>query len=89
MVGDFKNNGREWRPKGTPEDVQVHDFVDPELGRAVPYGVYDIGSNTGWVSVGSDHDTAAFAVNAIRRWCLTMGKERYPNARRRRAPLFS
>lgn len=63
MVGDFKNNGREWRPKGTPEDVRVHDFVDPEQGRAVPYGVYDIGANTGWVSVGNDHDTAAFAVS--------------------------
>jgi hypothetical protein len=81
IVGDFKNNGREWRPKGTPEDVRVHDFVDPGLGRAVPYGVYDIGGNAGWVSVGSDHDTAAFAVNAIRRWWLTMGKERYPNAK--------
>jgi hypothetical protein len=68
--------------EGMPEDVRVHDFVDPELGRAVPYGVYDIGGNTGWVSVGSDHDTAAFAVNAVRRWWLTMGKERYPNAKR-------
>lgn len=82
LIGDFKNNGREWRPEGAPETVNVHDFPDPELGRAVPYGVYDIGSNCGWVSVGSDHDTAAFAVNAIRRWWLTMGKERYAQNRR-------
>lgn len=82
IIGNFKNNGREWRPEGTPETVSVHDFPDPELGRAVPYGVYDIGSNSGWVSVGSDHDTAAFAVNAIRRWWMTMGKERYASSRR-------
>jgi hypothetical protein len=82
IIGDFKNNGREWRPEGMPETAGVHDFPDPELGRAVPYGVYDIGANSGWVSVGSDHDTAAFAVNAIRRWWLTMGKERYANSRR-------
>ena len=82
IIGDFKNNGREWRPEGTPENVGVHDFPDPELGRAVPYGVYDIGANSGWVSVGSDHDTAAFAVNAIRRWWFTMGKERYAGRRR-------
>ena len=68
LVGDFKNAGREWRPKGSPEAVRVHDFVIPELGRAVPYGVYDIAGNAGWVSVGIDHDTAAFAVNAIRSW---------------------
>src|SRR6267142_2329395 len=68
LVGNFKNAGREWRPKGTPEEVNVHDFIDPKLKRAVPYGVYDINNNTGWVSVGTDHDTAAFAVNAIRRW---------------------
>ena len=82
LVGDFKNGGREWRPKGSPEEVRVHDFIDPELGRAVPYGVYDIAGNTGWVSVGIDHDTACFAVNTIRRWWTTMGRERYPSAPR-------
>lgn len=82
LVGDFKNNGQEWRAKGSPEKVRVHDFIDPELGRAVPYGVYDIADNKGWVSVGIDHDTACFAVNAIRRWWLTMGKPRYRQARR-------
>ena len=80
LVGDFKNAGREWRPKGSPEEVRVHDFVIPELGRAVPYGVYDIAGNAGWVSVGIDHDTAAFAANAIRSWWKLMGRERYPNA---------
>jgi hypothetical protein len=82
LVGNFKNAGREYRPKGQPEPVQVHDFVIPQLGRAAPYGVYDISDNTGWVSVGIDHDTASFAVNAIRRWWQTMGCERYPNATR-------
>jgi hypothetical protein len=81
LVGDFKNAGREWRPKGSPEEVRVHDFVIPELGRAVPYGVYDIAGNVGWVSVGIDHDTAAFAINAIRSWWKLMGCQRYPNAR--------
>jgi transposase len=81
LVGDFKNAGREWRPKGSPEPVRVHDFLIKQLGRAVPYGVYDIGENAGWVSVGVDHDTASFAVNAIRRWWQTMGRVRYPNAR--------
>ena len=81
LVGDFKNAGRELRPKGDPEPVRVHDFKIPELGRAVPYGVYDIAGNTGWVSVGIDHDTASFAVNAIRRWWQTMGRARYPAAR--------
>jgi Rhodopirellula transposase DDE domain len=80
LVGDFKNAGREWRPKGSPEEVRVHDFVIPELGRAAPYGVYDIAGNVGWVSVGIDHDTAAFAANAIRSWWKLMGRERYPNA---------
>jgi len=80
LVGDFKNNGREWRPKGEPEAVRVHDFLIKGLGRAVPYGVYDIGDNAGWVSVGIDHDTASFAVNAIRRWWHSMGRERYPKA---------
>ena len=81
LVGDFKNNGREWRPLGLPEPVRVHDFLIPELGRAVPYGVYDIGENAGWVSVGIDHDTASFSVNAIRRWWQVMGRTRYPNAK--------
>jgi hypothetical protein len=82
LVGNFKNNGREWRPKGTPELVNIHDFIDPKLSRAVPYGVYDITNNLGWVSVGTDHDTASFAVNAIRRWWRTMGKKRHPKATR-------
>jgi hypothetical protein len=81
LVGDFKNAGRELRPKGQPEPVRVHDFRIPELGRAVPYGVYDITGNTGWVSVGVDHDTASFAVNAIRSWWRMMGRDRYPDAR--------
>jgi len=81
LVGDFKNNGRELRPKGNPEQVRAHDFVIPELGRAAPYGVYDIANNTGWVSVGVDHDTSAFAVETIRRWWHSMGQEAYPNAK--------
>ena len=80
LVGDFKNGGREYRPKGEPEPVRVHDFIIPELGRAAPYGVYDIADNAGWVSVGIDHDTASFAVNAIRRWWQAMGRARYPHA---------
>jgi DDE family transposase len=80
LVGDFKNNGREYRPKGDPEKVRVHDFLVPDLGRAAPYGVYDIADNTGWVSVGIDHDTASFAVNSIRRWWQTMGRKRYHKA---------
>lgn len=80
LVGDFKNGGREYRAKGQPEPVRVHDFVIPELGRAAPYGVYDIASNAGWVSVGIDHDTASFAVNSIRRWWQTMGQARYSQA---------
>jgi Rhodopirellula transposase DDE domain len=82
LVGNFKNNGREWRPKAMPEAVHVHDFIDPQLGRAVPYGVYDIADNKGWVSVGADHDTASFAVQAIRRWWSAMGRQRYPQASR-------
>ena len=82
LVGDFKNNGREWRPKGEPEEVRVHDFVDRELGRATPYGIYDLGRNNGWVSVGMDHDTAEFAVETIRRWWRTMGQPTYPQATR-------
>jgi DDE family transposase len=80
LVGAFKNGGREYRPAGSPEPVRVHDFVDPELGRAAPYGVYDIADDKGWVSVGIDHDTAAFAVNAIRSWWISMGRERYAHA---------
>ena len=80
LVGDFKNGGREYRPKGKPEPVRVHDFIIPELGRAAPYGVYDIADNAGWVSVGIDKDTASFAVNSIRRWWQTMGRARYPHA---------
>jgi len=82
LVGNFKNNGREWRPAGQPELVNVHDFIDPKLSRAVPYGVYDLANNVGWVSVGTDHDTASFAVNAIRRWWRTMGKKSHPKASR-------
>lgn len=71
-IGNFKNGGREWRQKDKPEPVDVHDFIDPKLKRAVPYGIYDVNNNVGWVSVGTDHDTASFAVNAIRRWWRTM-----------------
>lgn len=81
LVGDFKNAGREWRPSGDPEEVRVHDFLIKDLGRAVPYGVYDIAANAGWVSVGVDHDTAAFAVQSIRRWWHEVGRKRYPEAR--------
>jgi transposase len=80
LIGDFKNGGKELRPKGNPEKVRVHDFLIPELGRANPYGIYDIGLNTGWVSVGVDHDTAEFAVESIRRWWRQMGQPSYPNA---------
>jgi len=80
LVGDFKNAGREWRPKGTPEPVRVHDFLIPEQGKAIPYGVYDLHRNEGWVSVGIDHDTASFAVNAIRRWWKLMGRAAYRGA---------
>jgi transposase len=82
LVGDFKNNGQELRPKGQPELVRVHDFVDQKLGRATPYGIYDLGQNSGWVSVGMDHDTAEFAVETIRRWWRTMGQPSYPQATR-------
>lgn len=81
LVGDFKNGGREWQPKGSPEKVQVHDFPDKELGKAIPYGVYDVTNNQGWVSVGTDHDTAEFAMETIRRWWLQMGSKSYPGAR--------
>jgi len=82
LVGNFKNGGQEWHAAGQPEPVRVHDFVLPGLGRAIPYGVYDLGTNTGWVSVGIDHDTAAFAVESIRRWWKWMGVRAYPGARR-------
>src|ERR1700720_4338029 len=76
LVGDFRNNGREYRPQGNPEEVRVHDFLIKELGRAVPYGIYDLAANSGWVSVGVDHDTAAFAVNSIRQWWQAVGRAR-------------
>ena len=82
LVGDFKNAGREWRPQGEPEDVRVHDFLIKDLGRAVPYGIYDLAANTGWVNVGIDNDTAAFAVQTIRRWWQDVGGVRYPLAKR-------
>lgn len=82
LVGAYRNAGREWRPQGKPEEVKVYDFIDPELGKAIPYGVYDVASNEGWVSVGCDHDTSEFAVESIRRWWRKMGGMRYPRARR-------
>jgi hypothetical protein len=78
--GRKKNGGREYQPKREPDRVDVHDFPDPAIPKAVPYGVLDIGADQGWASVGDDHDTAAFAVNAIRRWCQVLGAERYPTA---------
>ena len=80
LVGDFKNAGREWRPKAQPEPVRVHDFLITGLGRAAPYGVYDLAADAGWVSVGIDHDTAGFAVHSIRRWWQAVGCARYPHA---------
>ena len=82
LVGDFKNPGREWRPQGEPELVRVHDFKDKQLGKAVPYGIYDIGADQGWMNVGIDHDTAQFAVNSIRGWWEHLGQVRYPDATR-------
>jgi transposase len=81
LVGDFKNAGREWRPHGRPQEVRVHDFLDKRKGKAIPYGVYDMGRNVGWVSVGVTHDTAAFAVSTIRRWWREMGRRTYAKAR--------
>lgn len=81
LVGDFKNGGREWRPTGDPVKVRVHDFMDPALGKAVPYGVYDVTKNVGWVRVGYDHDTAEFAIQSIRQWWNQMGRQTYPEAR--------
>ena len=80
LVGEFKNGGREWQPRGEPERVRVYDFVDKARGKAIPYGVYDVTANTGWVSVGLDHDTAEFAVATLRRWWEQMGTEAYPQA---------
>jgi len=82
LIGDFKNAGKEWQPKGTPEEVRVHDFIDPDLGKVAPYGVYDLTANAGWVNVGIDHDTAEFAVASIRRWWREMGAVTYPHAGR-------
>jgi hypothetical protein len=80
LLGDFKNAGQEWQPQGQPEEVRVHDFQDPVLGKAIPYGVYDLANNQGWVSVGIDHDTAYFAARTIRRWYEDMGSHRFPRA---------
>ncbi len=82
LVGDFKNGGREWQPKGSPDKVLVHDFPGDSIGKAIPYGIYDMARNEAWVSIGSDHDTAEFAVASIRQWWKMMGKRAYPNARR-------
>jgi len=82
LVGDFKNGGQEWHPKGNPETVRVYDFIDPELGKVTPYGVYDVAANQGWGNVGVDHDTVEFAVESIRRWWKEMGNPLYPRARR-------
>jgi hypothetical protein len=81
LVGTFKNAGEEWRPQGMPRRVRVHDFLLPTKGKAIPYGVYDLTRDEGWVSVGIDHDTAKFAVNGVRRWWKTMGRRVYPSAR--------
>jgi hypothetical protein len=80
LIGRFKNGGRQWRPKGSPERVNVHDFLDKKKGKAIPYGVYELGRNVGWVSVGIDHDTARFAVTTIRRWWRELGRKAYPDA---------
>jgi transposase len=82
LVGQFKNSGREWRPAGEPVEVDVHDFPDKELGKAIPYGIYDLAANSGWVNVGTDHDTAAFAVASIQRWWQAVGRDDYPQATR-------
>ena len=82
LVGAFKNGGREYQPSGTPEQVNVHDFPDKELGKAIPYGIYDVSANTGWVTVGTDHDTSAFAVATLRSWWDTIGSLRYPDTDR-------
>jgi len=81
LVGNYKNGGTDWRPKGSPLRVKVHDSEDKKLGKVVPYGVYDVGANEGWVSVGVTSDTAEFAVHSIRTWLERMGRKRYPKAR--------
>jgi transposase len=81
LIGNYRQNGRVWRPKGEPELVKVYDFIDKKLGKATPYGIYDLQKNVGWVNVGIDHDTAEFAVESIRRWWKYLGKELYPNAK--------
>ena len=81
LVGPYNNSGREWQPQGQPEEVNVHDFPDPQLGKAIPYGIYDVGRNLGWVNVGCDHDTASFAVESIRRWWSQMGNALYKKAK--------
>lgn len=80
LIGDFKNQGVEWRPKDQPEEVRVHDFIDPQLGKVVPYGVYDLAKNQGWVTVGTDHDTSEFAIDTIWNWWKSMGRRSYPQA---------
>ena len=82
LVGEFANGGREWQPKGEPTEVNVHDFKDKQLGRAVPYGIYDLANDEGWVSVGDSADTAEFAVNSVRTWWANMGAARFPTATR-------
>jgi hypothetical protein len=82
LVGEFKNGGREYQPAGQPERVSVHDFPDKDLGKAIPYGIYDVSANTGWVTVGTDHDTSAFAVATLRSWWDTIGSLRYPDTDR-------
>lgn len=81
LIGEFRIAGREWQPSGEPVEVRIHDFIDPDLGKAIPYGVYDLTQDQGWVSVGIDHDTARFAAEAIRRWWRKMGAKTYPAAR--------
>ena len=82
LAGEFRNGGREWRPKGQPQRVKVHGFVDKTLGKAIPYGIYDVTRDSGWVSVGVDHHTAVFAVETLQRWWLKMGSVAYPEAKR-------
>ncbi len=89
LVGDFANGGKDYRPKGSPVPVRTHDFMDAELGKAIPYGVYDVAANAGWVNVGTGHDTAAFAVESVRRWWKAMGQAAYPAARRLLVSLAS
>jgi hypothetical protein len=81
LVGEFKSGGQEWQPKGQPEQVKVHDFPDPKVGKAIPYGIYDVGRNSGWVTVGRDHDTASFAVASLHRWWEVVGLQAYPHAK--------